>query len=96
LISPRVAGENKIEPVSDWSRRNFLKAAGATGLSAGFPGFVRAADALSAGAVTISILHTTDLHGHILPAEDYSGRQHLGGMARCITQIRKWRDENPN
>jgi len=82
--------------VSGWSRRDFLKAAGATGLSAGFPSFVRAVDALSADAVTISILHTTDLHGHILPAEDYSGRQHLGGMARCITQIRKWREENPN
>ena len=96
MISPRVVGENKIELVSGWSRRDFLKAAGATGLSAGFPSFVRAVDALSSDTVTISILHTTDLHGHILPTEDYSGRQHLGGMARCVTRVRKWREENPN
>lgn len=46
--------------------------------------------------VTISILHTTDLHGHILPTNDYSGRTDLGGLARCATQIRQWMGENPN
>ena len=49
-----------------------------------------------AGLVRISILHTTDLHGHILPTADYDGRADLGGMARCVTQIRAWRKENPN
>ena len=51
---------------------------------------------ISAGLVTISLLHTTDLHGHILPTVDYDGRADLGGMARCVTQIRRWRAENPN
>ena len=46
--------------------------------------------------VTISILHTTDLHGHILPTSDYTGRADLGGLARCATQIRQWQRENPN
>jgi 2',3'-cyclic-nucleotide 2'-phosphodiesterase (5'-nucleotidase family) len=79
-----------------WTRRDFLKAAGAVGLFAGFPSFARAAEALSAETVTISILHTTDLHGHILPTSDYSGNPDLGGMARCVTQIRRWRRQNRN
>lgn len=47
-------------------------------------------------AVTISILHTTDLHGHILPTSDYDGTPDVGGLARCVTQIRRWRRKNPN
>jgi 2',3'-cyclic-nucleotide 2'-phosphodiesterase/3'-nucleotidase len=82
--------------VSDWSRRDFLKAAGATGFVAGFPSLIRAAEAFSEDRVCISILHTTDLHGHILPTSDYSGNTDLGGLARCVTQIRKWRRQNPN
>jgi 2',3'-cyclic-nucleotide 2'-phosphodiesterase (5'-nucleotidase family) len=80
--------------MESWNRREFLRVAGSAGLLSAIPNLARAAQ-LSSDTVTISILHTTDLHGHILPAEDYSGRQHLGGMARCITQIRKWREENP-
>ncbi len=82
--------------MSSWSRRDFLKAAGATGLVASFPSFIRAVDALSDNTVTISILHTTDLHGHILPNVDYNGTPDLGGFARCVTQIRRWRRQNRN
>ena len=82
--------------MSGWSRRAFLKGAGATGLCAGFGDFVRAADVLNGDLVTISILHTTDLHGHILPTSDYKGNADLGGMARCVTQIRRWQRQNPN
>jgi len=49
-----------------------------------------------ADAVTISILHTTDLHGHILPTVDYNDNPNLGGLARCASQIREWRRANPN
>lgn len=49
-----------------------------------------------ADAVTISILHTTDLHGHILPTVDYSDHPDLGGLARCATQIRQWQRANPH
>ncbi|MDA7651755.1 hypothetical protein N8601_01975, partial [Akkermansiaceae bacterium] len=40
---------------------------------------------------TISLFHTTDLHGHILPSKTYDGIGDVGGLARCATQIRKWR-----
>lgn len=45
---------------------------------------------------TISIIHTTDLHGHILPTRSYGGRENVGGLARCATRIRQWRAENPH
>ena len=31
---------------------------------------------------TISILHTTDLHGHVMPTSNYRGEGDLGGLAR--------------
>ena len=51
--------------------------------------------------VIISILNTTDLHGHIVPTHMYPEKdgsmvQDVGGLARCITQIRAWQKENPN
>jgi 2',3'-cyclic-nucleotide 2'-phosphodiesterase (5'-nucleotidase family) len=45
---------------------------------------------------TISIFHTTDLHGHILPTRTYGGMQDVGGFARCVSCIRQWRKENPD
>lgn len=58
------------------------------------PGLMRAAN--FSDTVTISILHTTDLHGRILPTTDYKGNADLGGFARCATQIRRWRRQNRN
>ena len=49
-----------------------------------------------ADVVIISILHTTDLHGHILPTVDYNDNPDLGGLARCASQIRQWQRANPN
>ena len=74
-------------------RRRFIQAlaGSAAALSLGSPG--RAADERS---VTVSILHTTDLHGHIMPAKTYEGVENVGGLARCVTQIRHWQKENPN
>ncbi len=40
--------------------------------------------------VRISLFHTTDLHGHILPTTTYEGVEDVGGLGRCLTQIRKW------
>lgn len=79
------------------SRRRFLgAAAGATGLHlAGFPGReVAAAD--RGRARTISIFHSTDLHGRILPTETYEGLQDVGGFARVATCLRRWRRECPH
>jgi 2',3'-cyclic-nucleotide 2'-phosphodiesterase/3'-nucleotidase len=78
------------------SRRAFLKTIGQTGILCCVPSISRAARLLNPETVTISILHTTDLHGHILPTVDYDGSPDLGGLARCATQIRRWRGQNQN
>lgn len=72
-------------------RRQFLAGSGAW-LGA-------AALGLGAGgrqARTISIFHTTDLHGHILPTRTYDGLEDVGGFARCASLIRQWRLESPH
>jgi len=79
-----------------WTRRDFLKLVGRAGLVSAVPTLASAAAALESDTVCISILHTTDLHGHILPTFDYDGNPDRGGMARCVTQIRRWQQENPN
>ena len=79
--------------VPAFTRRQFLRTLGQGALLAALPGPLRSEDA---DAVTVSLLHTTDLHGHILPTFDYSSRPDLGGLARCATQIRQWRAANPN
>ena len=79
-----------------WSRREFLKLAGRAGLVSAVPTLASATAALNADTVCISILHTTDLHGHILPTADYNGNPNYGGLARCAAQIRRWRRQNSN
>jgi 2',3'-cyclic-nucleotide 2'-phosphodiesterase (5'-nucleotidase family) len=76
-----------------FSRRRFLRALGQGTLLAALPGPLWADEG---DAVTISILHTTDLHGHILPTVDYNDHPDLGGLARCATQIRQWQRANGN
>ena len=79
-----------------WSRREFLKLAGRAGLVSAVPTLASATAALNSDTVCISILHTTDLHGHILPTADYNGNPNYGGLARCAAQIRRWRRQNSN
>lgn len=78
-------------PIVDEGRRQFLTTAGAW-LGAASLGFA----AGSKHVRTISIFHTTDLHGHILPTRNYDGIENVGGMARCVSQIRRWRRECPD
>jgi 2',3'-cyclic-nucleotide 2'-phosphodiesterase (5'-nucleotidase family) len=82
--------------VDPLSRRAFLKTIGQAGLICAAPGLARAVQSVDPDTVCISILHTTDLHGHILPTIDYDRNPDLGGFARCATQIRRWRRKNPN
>src|SRR5436190_5446507 len=79
-----------------WTRRDFLKLVGRAGLVSAFPTLASASAALEPDTVCVSILHTTDLHGHILPTADYNGNPDYGGLARCAAQIRRWREQNPN
>src|SRR5881398_685758 len=83
-------------PGRSCTRRNFLKLAGQVGIASAIPNLVHAVELLNPDTVTISILHTTDLHGHILPTADYNGNPDFGGLARCAAQIGRWRRENPN
>src|SRR5436190_4671830 len=83
-------------PYRSWTRRDFLKLASRAGLLSAFPTLASAAAAVESDSVCISILHTTDLHGHILPTVDYNGIADYGGLARCAAQIRRWRQQNPN
>jgi 2',3'-cyclic-nucleotide 2'-phosphodiesterase/3'-nucleotidase len=76
-----------------FSRRRFLRALGQGALLAALPGELLADEG---NTVTVSVLHTTDLHGHILPTVDYDNHPDLGGLARCATQIRQWQRANPS
>jgi 2',3'-cyclic-nucleotide 2'-phosphodiesterase (5'-nucleotidase family) len=75
------------------SRRSFL------GYAAGLGGGLaigRQAAAAQGRAKTISIFHTTDLHGHVLPTRTYEGLEDVGGLARCAACIRQWRQQCPD
>lgn len=45
---------------------------------------------------TVTILSTTDLHGHILPVDYYTNKPDNSGLAKIATLIRQARKENPN
>lgn len=81
-----------------FSRRRFLKHMGSAAVLTAVPMQLFAEDE---DKVVVSILNTTDLHGHIVPTHMYPEKdgsmvQDVGGLARCVTQIRAWQKENPN
>ena len=73
-------------------RRSFLAGMAA---SATIAGSASRAEELGR-ARTVSIFHTTDLHGRLLPTSTYEGLDDVGGFARCATCIRQWRRESPH
>ena len=78
------------------TRRSFLarSAAASLTLTGSFSPWSEAAE--KGRAKTISIFHTTDLHGHIRPTETYEGLAGVGGLARCASCIRQWRKTSPD
>src|SRR5947208_15756249 len=75
------------DPDSSWTRRNFVKLIGRAGLISAVPNLAHAAAVLNPDTVCISILHTTDLHGHILPTSDYDGNPDSGRQDGCVTNL---------
>lgn len=55
---------------------------------------LRAAPA-GAREVRVTVLHTTDLHGHLFPVTDYEGRTNVGGILRMATLLGELREKNP-
>jgi len=50
----------------------------------------------AAETLTLTILGTTDLHGHILPYDYLTGRHMPRGLAQVATIVKRARTENPN
>lgn len=104
MASMRICDLGAIAPASGMTevpslhfpRRRFLRTLAGSTAALSLAGYNRADEKGAANSVTISILHTTDLHGHIMPARAYDGEENIGGLARCATQIRRWRMENPH
>ena len=46
--------------------------------------------------VDLTVIQTTDIHGHVLPTRDYDGNDNLGGMLRCSTLIVRIRAAHTN
>lgn len=52
--------------------------------------------AAEARRIEIRVLHTTDLHGFLMPTRDYDGHENVGGLLRCATLMRQLRAERNN
>lgn len=73
----------------------FFSSAGFT-VRAALLGVFLATLSVESRLVPITILHTTDLHGHVWPARDYDGTEGLGGLLRVATVIEQLREANPD
>lgn len=48
-----------------------------------------------ARTVEVTLVHTTDLHGHVRPTISYEGKEDLGGFLRCASRIEDIRKSRP-
>lgn len=54
-----------------------------------------ASPVLAEEQVTLTVLHTTDLHGHLLPEDDFLPEPAPRGLARIASLVRRARAEDP-
>jgi 2',3'-cyclic-nucleotide 2'-phosphodiesterase (5'-nucleotidase family) len=76
-----------------FTRRRFM-GLGAAAAAHGMMPFRASAEEM--GFDKVSVIHTTDLHGNVLPTSTYDGVGNVGGLARCATRIKQWRSINPH
>ncbi|MFD1316517.1 bifunctional metallophosphatase/5'-nucleotidase [Namhaeicola litoreus] len=77
-------------------RRDFIRKTAATGAFTAF-GALALESCIETKGKQITILHTNDVHSHILPfAKDHQEYADLGGIARRASLIEKVRNENKN
>jgi len=94
-LAPAVGVIRILDMNTSWnlSRRHFIRLAGGATLLSLLPFRLR-------GELpdfdTVSIFHTTDLHGNILPTSTYDGVPDVGGLARCATRLKQWRRQMPH
>lgn len=75
------------------NRRQFIRVGAYATLLASLPGRLLG----QSGKVDrVSIFHTTDLHGNILPTSTYDGIKDVGGLARCATRLKELRTLYPH
>lgn len=74
---PATGGRSSAFRPGRWGQR--------VGLSLGL--LLLAAVASWARPVQITVLYTTDIHGHLFPVTDYEGHREVGGLLRCATMI---------
>jgi len=74
-------------------RREFIRIGAYATLLASFPRLLKAG---SGKVDRVSIFHTTDLHGNILPTSTYDGVQDVGGLARCASRLKELRRLYPH
>src|SRR5207248_8066416 len=60
------------------------------------PILLYAAAMLAAQTVTVTVLATTDMHGHLVPVDYLTGQPAARGLAKIATLIREARATSPN
>lgn len=77
-------------------RGRFLSALALVALLACAAGSAGRVPQVSRRHVSLTLLSTTDLHGHILPEDDFTGQPANWGLAKIATLVRGVRAQRPN
>ncbi|HEY9856237.1 MAG TPA: 5'-nucleotidase C-terminal domain-containing protein [Stenomitos sp.] len=75
---------------------NTLKLAASVGLALLLTGQGLAVQAAEPQTIDLTLLGTTDVHGHVWPTTYYTDKEEALGLAKVYTLVKKFRAENPN